>query len=370
MTNDRLFYSLGRCLASGHDPDAERAVRLEIDRDELDWHRFVWMASSHLVLPSVYLRFRERGVLPLLPPDLRDHLESVYRLNLQRNSSILRQVERLNRLFAANHISPIYLKGVGNLLDHVYPDVGERMSGDIDILVSDDEFIRAADVMQASGYEARSEYWEDQRQITKHYPRLIHPTEPADVEIHRVPVPIALSRHFSYSTVAPDKIRVEGDCPCYVLSDRHKVILNFMHGFMAYEARILGRASYRNMIDLSLLARRVDVFEVLQQLPRYRRQAGVYADFVNHALCLDRARALAPRSRLFASRHALYSRSRAVGRLASVVTYLGHRLWTSYVKTLIGACVDRRVRTSVFRRLATPGWYVNHLRSYTSRPWV
>jgi len=32
-------------------------------------------------------------------------------------------------------ISPIYLKGTGNLIDGIYGDVGERIIGDIDFLV-------------------------------------------------------------------------------------------------------------------------------------------------------------------------------------------------------------------------------------------
>jgi hypothetical protein len=368
MTNDRLFYFLGQCLACGYNAEAEAAVRDNIERGDVNWDGFVWMASNHLVLPGVFVRFRDRGILPLLPVDLREHLETVYRLNLRRNLAILEQTRRLNREFAASRVTPIYLKGVGNLLDHLYPDAGERISTDIDLLVSDDSFVPAARSLEASGYEPIGQYSEDQRDLTKHYPRLLHPTETAGVEIHRVPVELGVSRRFNYTSVAPHIVRVSDGPPCYVLSDRDKVVLNFLHGFMPYGARFGGRVSYRHLNDLSHLARRVDVFEVLDNVRQYRHYARVYAEFANRASCLDRTRALAPQSRLFLAMHDRCLRSRAFGRTVDEVTYLGFRLWTSYIKNLVGMCVDRRVRKTVFQRLTTPSWYAAHVMSYRRMP--
>ena len=48
----------------------------------------------------------------------------------------------------ANNISPIFLKGTGNILEGLYEDVGERMVGDIDFLFSEEDFFKAIDIFK------------------------------------------------------------------------------------------------------------------------------------------------------------------------------------------------------------------------------
>jgi hypothetical protein len=181
MTNNELFYFLGRCLAPGKNETTRQEVISTVKQGLVNWEHFVALASGHLVLPSVYLRFKKQGLLSFLPEGLAAHLQMVYELNLQRNIKILAQVNKINRLFARSGIVPIYLKGTANILDCLYEDPGERMIGDIDLLVSDDEFLPAANLLKGEGYEHNYPFFDDQQALTKHYPRLVHPTEPADV---------------------------------------------------------------------------------------------------------------------------------------------------------------------------------------------
>jgi len=44
-------------------------------------------------------------------------------------------MKEMNAKLNAAGISPIYLKGTGNLIDGFYEDIGERIIGDIDFLV-------------------------------------------------------------------------------------------------------------------------------------------------------------------------------------------------------------------------------------------
>jgi len=44
-------------------------------------------------------------------------------------------MKEMNATLNAAGISPIYLKGTGNLIDGFYEDIGERIIGDIDFLV-------------------------------------------------------------------------------------------------------------------------------------------------------------------------------------------------------------------------------------------
>lgn len=367
MTKNELFYFLGKCLSLGQSEENKQEVIRTIYQEEVDWERFVFMASNQFVLPSVYLRFKQQGILPYLPVELSDHLKMVYDLNYQRNTTIMKQMNRINCLFAVVGIVPIYLKGTANMLDHLYEDLGERMVSDIDLLVSDDDFIQAANLLKGEGYEHVDLFFEDQQSATKHFPRLVHPTELVDIEVHRVPVDIDLSAHFNYDIINPEKKRIETNPPCYVLSDRHKVILNFMHGFMASDVRLMHQISFQNMVDLFFLSHRINVYEVLVQLPSYTGRALVYVDFVNYTMGFNNSHQPNFRSKLFIQKHDLFQKSKLWYHLVWVPKYLvGSMIWSGYLRNCIGVVYSRQIRKSVFRRLSTPSWYISHIKWHSN----
>lgn len=364
MSQTGLFNFLGKCLALGANNETDQETIRLLRQGTVNWDDFTTLASNHLVLPSVYLRFKRFGLLSCLPAGLADHLRMVYELNLKRNTAILAQINGINRLFADSGIVPIYLKGSANLLDNLYEDPGERMIGDIDLLVSDSEFLTAARLLKQEGYEHCHPFWDEDQPLTKHYPRLVHPDETADVEIHRVPVELRFSTHFNYMVINPEKKRIDTEPPCYVLSDRHKVILNFVHGFMAGDVRLMHSVSFRNMIDLFYLSRRGDVYEILGQQVEYAKKALMYADFVNHLLGIHPLRQPSPRSRRFIRKYARLRKSQTRFRLILLTRYLFFRIWSGYFVNAFGVLVSKQRRKSVFRRLSTPSWYRQHVNSY------
>lgn len=252
------------------------------------------------------------------------------------------------------------------MLDNLYENLGDRMIGDIDILVSEDEFLTAANLLKSKGYEHIHKFHEDQRTATKHFPRLVHPTEPADVEIHRVPVNVELSAHFNYGIIEKKKKQVSAMSPAFVLSDRHNVILNFMHGFMGSDIRLSKSVSYRNMFDLFLLSSRVDVFKVFEQMPEYAPEGRIYADFVNRNMNIVPSRLPWFRSIRFFQKHDLFLKSKFIYRLSWLSGYLVYRIWNGYFRNVAGVFFNNQIRKSVLRRLSTPSWYISHIKSYTN----
>ena len=365
MTNKELFYFLGKCLGLGENEENDKTVINTIRRNKVDWNRFVVMASDHLVLPSVYLRFKRHDILPHLPKELSDHLQTVYELNFRRNTKLLEQINRINQALAAGGIIPIYLKGAGNLLDDLYEDIGERMMGDIDLLVSDAQFLPAAYLLKENGYENKVPFFEDGI-IVKHFPRMLNPNEPAAVEVHRVPVDTNLADHLNYGIVNAKRKSVEKGSPCFVLSDGHKVVLNFLHGFMANDVRLMHMVMYRNMVDFLLLSRRVDVYEVLARRRQYASKAFVYADYIFQTMGISSDYPIGLRSKLFILRHDLLMTSKFIFRLSWLLKYLFSRIWSGYVRNTFGILFSKRIRRSVFRRLNDPTWYKYHVKSYSS----
>ena len=63
-------------------------------------------------------------------------MELITGLNRERNQQIITQARALNTLLLEHGLTPIFLKGTGNLLAGLYTDIAERMVGDIDFIFS------------------------------------------------------------------------------------------------------------------------------------------------------------------------------------------------------------------------------------------
>ena len=110
-------------------------------------------------------------------------MEYITNLNRKRNKQIISQAQELNSLLLANKITPIFLKGTGNLLAGIYEDIGERMVGDIDFIFSKNDYPKAITIINEFGYslvKKKKDYDPDK----KHYGRLQKDTNIAAIEIH------------------------------------------------------------------------------------------------------------------------------------------------------------------------------------------
>jgi len=129
------IYFIGQCLSLDEHPTFRDEIIVQFSDPDYDWNQFIWTCSNHLVLLVLYLKFLKYDLLSYVPDVLAQHLEEIYTLNRTRNEQILLQVKEINATLNAAGISPIYLKGTGNLIDGIYGDVGERISGDIDFVL-------------------------------------------------------------------------------------------------------------------------------------------------------------------------------------------------------------------------------------------
>ncbi|MBK5245622.1 MAG: nucleotidyltransferase family protein, partial [Eubacteriaceae bacterium] len=154
---------------------------------------------------------------------LSSHLENIYELNKKRNLEIIQQVDQINTILKHENISPVYLKGTGNLLDQLYSDPGERMIGDIDLLVKEFDYLKTIDTIISLGYNYEKRELAS-NVLPKHFNRLYRQDVPADVEIHRVPVNILFSGKFNTEMIFANRIPAQGKEDCYVPSTEHRII--------------------------------------------------------------------------------------------------------------------------------------------------
>jgi hypothetical protein len=104
-------------------------------------------------------------------------------LNRERNQKIIDQAKEINELLLANNITPIFLKGTGNLLEGLYEDIAERMVGDIDFIVSKEEYRKATATLHKSNYKIIKES-DKYKTFHWHYPALAHEDKIVAVEVH------------------------------------------------------------------------------------------------------------------------------------------------------------------------------------------
>lgn len=277
FSRQKTFYWIGNLLSGNHDSSSIDQIEQDIVRDRVNWPVFFSFCDQHWILPSVYKVFRDYNLLKIIPTELSDHLIQVYQLNLEKNYRIIEQVKQIVGLLNQFGIEPIFLKGSANLIDGVYEDLGERFMGDIDILVSEKEFITVAHLLEDDGYQSRTPFNYIALDGVKHYSRLNKPSLLADVEVHQLLANPPFNRFLNYNLVNEKKKRpLLIPNGCYVLSDQHKAIHNFVNGQLNDRAYFRANPSLRQMFDLALLSRRTDINLAFSEFGHYRIRSRNY----------------------------------------------------------------------------------------------
>ena len=152
--------------------------------DQKFWDKFVKIGSSHYVIPALYFKMKERNFLKLLPHELVSYLEEIYNQNLNRNTELVNEVNEISRLLKVNNINHVFLKGAA-LISSLYREtVGIRMVGDIDILISEDQILKAKSILESSGYKRNKTPFEPFLSAEKHLERMNNDKKVFAVELH------------------------------------------------------------------------------------------------------------------------------------------------------------------------------------------
>ncbi len=366
MTNKELFYFTGKCLTLDEHPGFGQVIIEFCKADLIDWEHFVNLCSNHLVLPVIYLKFRAHGILEYLPEELSEHLNEIYELNVARNTQILKQLQHITEVLNSRNIYPVFLKGAGNLLDELYSDIGERILGDIDFLVPEKDYLMAGQLFEDEGYASVIPI-QPHIDITglKHYPRLSHPDFAASIEIHRIPVRENYLKRYNSTIIDQEKKTVRSLQGCFVLSENHKIIHNFIHSQLSNRGHVYGIISFRDLYDLYLLSKRSEIKETLPHL-EHKQKAISYFVFAGEAFGLSgkfypkfnfSAWLLLKKHTLNLSSHVFYNFNRTT-------VYFKEQLFTKYIGQFMKALYSKKMRQSLAKRMGSLQWYKTHLDWY------
>ena len=161
------------------------SLKNDILNNKLNWDNIVKIGSKHLIIPTIFIRLKSKKLLTYLPKDLQAYLKYIYDLNEERNLALLKEVTLINAWFNAENIEHVFLKGAAMIASNYYEAIGERMLGDIDVIVPKNQSEKAFQLLIEKGYSFAKEpkinpkYFED-----KHLLRLASKNYIGAVEIH------------------------------------------------------------------------------------------------------------------------------------------------------------------------------------------
>ena len=139
MTYQETLFFVAQCLTISLEEKNRSLIEQKLQKGNIDWDKVVQLSTSHYVLPAMYCNLKRVDFLKYLPKELVSYMNHITQLNRERNLQILTQARTLNQLLLAHKITPVFLKGTGNLLEGLYEDIAERMVGDIDIIIESKE---------------------------------------------------------------------------------------------------------------------------------------------------------------------------------------------------------------------------------------
>ncbi len=359
-----VIYFIGQCLTLDEHPTFRETIITQFSDPDYDWNTFIWTCSNHLVLPVIYLKFKKHDLLGYLPEVLAQHLEEIYTLNRSRNEQIILQVKEINVTLKRADISPLFMKGTGNLIDGIYGDIGERIIGDIDFLVPEADFLTAAELFQKEGYAMciPTNIRSDQKRY-HHYPRLWKENVIADIEIHRQPVIKKYEAGFSADLVLQSKKVVANYSGCYVPCDEHKIIHNFVHSQLTNAGHRLGVVSLRDIYDLYLLSKRADLTTVLPQT-QSPQKALAYFEIANLLLGLPISDKKSLTSKFFLWKHRLNLSSPIFNRTNRIFWMISWVVVNGFFKQIKEVIIYKDERNLLLKNLMNKNWYAIHFKFY------
>ena len=262
MSYKETLYFIATCLTISLEDKNKQVIEKQLQSDTIDWDAVVKVSTGHYVLPALYCNLKRADFLQYLPQELVSYMEQITNLNRERNEQIITQAQELNNLLSANNITPIFLKGTGNLLADLYEDTAERMVGDIDFIFSKEDYLNAIKILIDKGYSevVKTDY---NSPMFKHYPRLKKENTIAAIEIHKELLLEKYANEFNYSFVEKDSQVINGVA---VLSYANKLNLSIIANQINDSGSYYKTMALRNAYDVFLLSKKTNAKNAVNTL--------------------------------------------------------------------------------------------------------
>jgi hypothetical protein len=268
------LYFIAKCLTISLEDQNRNQIEFILKTTDIDWDAVVNVSTAHYVFPALYCNFKRADFLKYLPVDLVKYMKYITDLNRDRNIQIIKQAQELNSLLLANNITPIFLKGTGNLLVEIYEDIAERMVGDIDFIFSKEDYPKAINILRGFEFDEvkKLEYYPPSE--FRHFRRLQKETYIAAIEIHSELISIKkYAKEFNYKFVIKDSQVING---VTVLSYENKLNLSIISNQINDDGFYYHTIALRNSYDVFLLSKKMDVKNAINTLAKLYNPLNCY----------------------------------------------------------------------------------------------
>ena len=359
MNFKETLYFVAKCLTISVEDKNKEAIEKQLQSNNIDWDAVVKVSTSHYVFPALYCNLQRANFLHYLPEELVTYMKHITNLNRDRNEEIITQARELNTLLLANNITPIFLKGTGNLLAGIYDVAAERMVGDIDFIFSKEDYPKAIKLLRNFDYSEVIKY-DYHYPEGKHYRRLQKENNITAIEIHSEILEIEKYRkEFNYSVVEKDSQVIN---EVRVLSYANKLNLSIIanqinnHGF-DYKTMAL-----RNAYDVFLLSKKTNAKVSVNALDELTNPLNCFLaacyEIFNKVDSLEYNNTKMTASYLSIFNNQFTNRKTTKRRHKRIKTYL-------FLKSRLGiiykSLIHKEYRVWLFKRVTDKNWYKEKL---------
>lgn len=138
------------CARASYDPSLANQLRLLVEPG-MDWDYLLQAASRHGIVGLLYQGLSATGA-DYVPADVIDKLKATCLANAQHNLYLTRCLLTLLRAFESQSVSAVPYKGP-ILAATAYGNLSLRQFCDLDILVREQDVLKAVDVLTGEGYK-------------------------------------------------------------------------------------------------------------------------------------------------------------------------------------------------------------------------
>jgi len=361
MTYKEALYFIGECLTLTQYPERKNDVLEQIQSGVVNWETIVRVSTGHMVLPALFLNLKRANLRSCLPLDLTAYCEEITQQNRDRNTAIIKQAKQLNILLNQHNITPVFLKGTAHLLENLYADIGERMVGDIDFLVAENQVESVAEILSEVDYKPLVKFCEANEKLSKHYPRLVHDKWMAAVEIHRRIIQPRHKNNLGYNAIFKDKLQMGG---FFVPSYPHQATHNILNIQINDSGFLYAKIMMRQMYDGYLLSFKPHVVASYKEKDDYFYRKNSYLKLIQ--LIFKANHLQLKESKRLKILMLWYLKSLNFPKISYginfVIYFIGRLL--NYPKIIFQAVYKKEMRLFIYIRLSDPSWYAKHLKSF------
>ena len=271
-----------------------------LSHPSFNWDDIVVEGSKHLVLPAIYCRLQQKQLTHLLPNELNTYLAEITLINKNRNLEVINQIKYLSDTLNSHNIKHVFLKGAALIASNFYDNVAERMLGDIDILIAENQLELAFDLLIRDGYVPKKQTLGFNFFEYKHLPRLSSKENIAAVELHKKLFISFKDDELSNANILSNKQSINNIwAPSFEHLTRHN-ILNFQ---VNDKGDLYNSINFRATYDTLLLMKEINYELRSKNIKSIRKHINIISLFFNDLSALNPKKTIITWFYLFKLRH-------------------------------------------------------------------